>query len=130
MSKEERKENWSKGGKAAQLTISKMSVEERKCKFGTMTDRTHSPKSKLAISVKLKGKKHSEETKQNMSLARKGRKTAPETIEKLIKAMSGSKNPRAISVTIDGVVYQCKKDARIALGWSKNKLSAYFKNAN
>ena len=66
------------------------------------------------------------EARQKMSKAGKGRIQSPEHIQKRSKTFGGGGNPRAIPVTINQLTYPCKKDARIALGWSKNALNRYL----
>lgn len=103
-----------------------MTAKERKQKFGVMRNKTHSADTIEKLRKSNLGKTMSNIAKAKMSKAGKGRKQANEHIRKRTEAFGGGGNPRAIPVIVDGILYDCKKDARIALGWSKNKLKAYL----
>lgn len=77
--------------------------------------------------VGMTNKKHSEETLKKMSEAAKNRKKrvfSQEAKDNFSALRSGSKNPRAISVTINGVTYSCKKEALKATGLKYHQLQA------
>lgn len=116
--------------KKAQKTISQMSNEERKLKFGTMRGRTHSAEVRKSISISNTGKSRSEEARRKMSITKKGKKQSPSAIANRTKNFGGGGNPRAIPITVNGTEYSCKKDARIALGWSKKRLNEYLRSPN
>ena len=123
LTEQERKELFGKGGKKAQETISKMSPEERSSKFGWMKGRTPSLETIEKQRIGNLGKTISEEARRKMSLKKLGVKQKHEVVLRRAEKHSGGGNPRAIPIVLFGVQYSCKKEAREALGWSKQKLT-------
>jgi hypothetical protein len=122
MSSEERKAKFGFGGKKAQITIANMSSEERKAKFASFKDKHHNFDTRQKISENNKGKKHSLEAKLKMSLTKKGKKQSKEAIINRTKNFKNGGNPRAIPVIINGIQYDCKKEAMITLGINRRLL--------
>jgi group I intron endonuclease len=114
-------------------TISKMTIEERKEKFGKpgerngMYGKTHTEEARKKFSeihkgnTYCKGKKLSEETKQKMSEKAKlkigeknsffGKHHSEETIQKIKEKSKGRLPPNTIKITIDGIVYNSITEA-------------------
>jgi len=126
LTEQERKELFGSGGKKAQITISKMSPEERSSKFGSMKGKTPSTETIEKQRVGNIGKTISEEAKRKMSLKKLGVKQKPEVVSRRSEKHSGGGNPRAIQIVLFDVQYSCKKEAREALGWSKQKLTKFL----
>ena len=114
-------------------TISKMSCEERKEKYGKIGERngmygkTHTEEARKIFSKVhtgnsyCKGKKASEETKQKFSEIAKqrigeknpffGKHHTEETKEKLREKIKGTQSPSRISISIDNINYVSMTDA-------------------
>lgn len=122
LSPEERKSLYGMGGKAAQQTIKKMSVEERKQKFGTCKPGIKcSSGTREKLRVANTGKKHTAETRAEMVRSHIGKKQSATTIEKRVKKMEKE-------TTIHGITYPSRKAAKAALGWSKQRLALYLQH--
>lgn len=81
--------------------------------------RTHKQSSKDLVSEKNTGKIRSEEFKRQKSefmSSRRGRHHTEEHKKNLQERHKGGNNPCAIQVTINGITYECKKEAVNALG--------------
>ena len=139
-------------------TISKMSCEERKEKYGKIGERngmygkTHTEEARKIFSelhmgnTYTKGKKASEETKQKLSKMRKNKNTGEEnpffgkhhteeTKEKLREKIKGTQSPSRISISIDNINYVSMTDASKKLSiplptilWRLNSKNPKFNN--
>lgn len=138
-------------------TISKMSCEERKEKYGKIGERngmygkTHTEEARKIFSelhmgnTYTKGKKASEETKQKISEIAKqrigeknpffGKHHTEETKEKLREKIKGTQSPSRISISIDNINYVSMTDASKKLSiplptilWRLNSKNPKFNN--
>lgn len=75
----------------------------------------------------MHGKKHSKETKAKISAKAKGRKNP--TRSRLNKQYQGAKNPRAKKICVNGIWYNCIKEAAEALNVHWDTLRRHLKKA-
>ena len=108
------------GRKLSQETKDKMSKAALGRKFSQGT--------REKISKSLSGKKLSQETRDKMSKARLGRKHSKAAKEKMRQsALARTSNPSAIPVIVNGVKFECIKDAAISIGCNPNTLRQKFR---
>lgn len=79
------------------------------------------------------GRKHNKETKEKIRQKAKGRPMS-EASRKVLLNNSGAKNPRARKILVNGIKYDCIKDAAISEGikpsYLRLQFSKYLKNNN
>lgn len=85
---------------------------------------------KHSLAERSSKRRVSESTKEKIRKSKIGKKRpnlfSQESIEKMKKARSGSGNPRAIKVTINGIVYGSKKEAAESLGIKLSQIHKFL----